>query len=412
MAQAPRLSIRTLTALSLLGFSAGLPNALTGITLSMWLTAAQVDVTQIGYLGAVWAPYALKFLWAPLLDRFSLPLFGRRRGWILLAQLLLIVTLSTLGSCDPATDLPWLALLALATAFISATQDIVIDAHRTDVCGVEQAVPGTAGYISGYRIALLLARTGAPLAVGLLLWPWAAVYQLLALTIGLGLVGTLLAPEAAPQPAATLRQTVIEPLRAFRRDHQPRQLLTIAIFISLFRFGDFLVAQWNAVFLLHLGFTNTEVGWMNALGLGTGIIGAIGGSLLLQRLGRDRGLWLAAGLQAASNLGYLMLALSGKSWATMTAVVVIENLCGGLGTAAFLAFLLSLCSPAWSGTQFALLSSLMQLLPIAVGAFTGAAVKHYGWPGFFAISVLAAAPSILLLPTFAPWTRSRPLESR
>lgn len=388
-----------------LGFSSGLPLFLTSKTLQAWLTVAQVDLTTIGLFSLVSLPYSLKFLWSPLLDRYMPPLLGRRRGWIALAQIALGVAVAGMAAQDPRRAVYVFAANALLIAFLSASQDIAVDAYRADVLEESEMGAGAAVYVLGYRVALLVTGSLALVLADRMSWPM--VYLCLGLLMLLSVGATLAAPEP-PQsrPPETMTQAVVEPFRDFFARWGVRGAL-ILFFITLYRFGDSLLGNMATPFLLKSGFSQTDVGAIQGgLGLGATIVGALAGGAVLSRIGIHRSLWVFGGLQAASNLMYWLLALS-PAYGLMVVSIVVENLCGGLATAGFVAFLMSLCSRRFSATQYALLTSLMAVSRDVLVAPAGRLAESLGWPGFFLLTLGAALPGLALLPVFAPWNASQ-----
>ncbi|HOV86299.1 MAG TPA: MFS transporter [Syntrophobacteraceae bacterium] len=384
-----------------LGFSSGLPLALTGSTLQAWMTVEKVDLRVIGIFSLVGLPYTLKVLWAPVMDRFTLPFLGRRRGWIGLAQVLLALGLVGLSFSSPAS-MPWLvAFLALTVAFLSASQDIVIDAYRADVLREGELGAGAATTVVGYRLALLVSGALALILSDHL--SWSHVYILMAVLMGGGLFFTLGAPEPEEKVVAprSLREAVWEPLVTYFHRSRAVEML---LFIMLYKLGDAIAGAMTTPFLLDMGFSRTDVGMANkALGLITTIVGTLAGGGIISKLGIHRSLWIFAFLQAGSNLTFTALAVAGKNYPIMVGAVAVENLCGGMGTAAFIAFMMSLCDKRFTATQYALLTSFMAVTRVVAGVPTGFMVNSLGWPMFYAVSVLGALPGILLLPRFAPW---------
>jgi PAT family beta-lactamase induction signal transducer AmpG len=400
-------SRRVLTMLGL-GFASGLPLALTGTTLQAWMASEQVDLRLIGIFSLVGLPYTLKVFWAPVMDRFSMPWLGRRRGWILLAQLLLGVSILAMGTVSPA-KMPWLvAFLAFAVAYLSASQDIVVDAYRADVLERTELGAGAATTVVGYRVALLVSGALALILSDHL--PWRTVYWLMALLMSVCVVFTLTAPEPLEkvQPPRSLQEAVIEPLASyFRRDGAAAML----IFIMVYKLGDALAGAMTTPFLLEIGFTRTDVGTVNkAFGLVSTIVGTLAGGAVIAHMGVNRSLWVFGFLQAASNLSFTLLALVGKHYPLMVASIGVENICGGMGNAAFIAFMMSLCDKRFTATQYALLTSFMAVTRILAGVPTGFMVHEMGWAVFYAATVLGAIPGILLLPRFAPWQRGVPVN--
>lgn len=394
---------RKILVLLLLGFSSGLPLALTGGTLQAWLTVKGVDLATIGLFALVGQPYTYKFLWAPLMDRYSIPLLGRRRGWLVVTQLALLGAIAWMGTLSPK-DSPWLlAGLALAVAFLSASQDIVFDAYRTDILGAQERGAGAAVSVFGYRIAMLVSGGLALiLADGWL--GWMGTYWLMAALMLVGVVTVWVAEEPATPPRAphTLGQAVREPLvEFFGRDGA----WLLLVLIVLYKLGDAFAGSLSTAFLLRgPGFSLTEVGLVNKwLGVGATILGALAGGALMARLRLYRALLLFGVLQAITNLGYMALALAGKSYVLMIGAVAAENLCGGMGTAAFVALLMAMCDRRHSATQYALLSALAALGRVYVGPAAGEMAKIFGWSEFFLFTFLVALPGIAML----VWQRRR-----
>lgn len=385
-----------------LGFSSGLPLAITGSTLQAWLTAEHVDLRLIGVFSLVGLPYTLKVLWAPVLDRFRLPWLGRRRGWILLTQGMLAGSIFALGACSPSA-MPWLVgWLAFLLAFLSASQDIVVDAYRADVLKEKELGAGAATTVVGYRLALLVSGAAALIASDYL--PWNQVYgAMAALMLGCS-VFTLIAPEPVEQVEAptSLRDAVWLPLASyFKRSGAVEMLL----FIMLYKLGDAIAGAMATPFLLDLGFSRSDVGTVNkAFGLLSTILGTLVGGGIIARIGINRSLWVFAFLQALSNLCFTGLAWVGKNYTVMVGAIAVENICGGMGNAAFVAFMMSLCDKRFTATQYAMLTSFMAITRVFAALPTGFAVHALGWAMFYAVSVLGAMPGILLLPRFAPWT--------
>ncbi len=394
---------RRIFLLLLLGFSSGLPLALTGATLQAWLTVSGVDLTTIGMFALVGQPYTYKFLWAPLMDRFTIPLLGRRRGWLVVTQLGLLATIAWMGTVVPERS-PWLlAGLALVVAFLSASQDIVFDAYRTDVLGAEERGAGAAVSVLGYRIAMLVSG-GLALILADEWLGWRGTYWLMAALMLVGVAATWAAaePSAPPRAPHTLEQAVREPLgEYFGRDGA---WILLAL-IVLYKLGDAFAGSLSTAFLIRgPGFSLTEVGVVNKwLGVIATIAGALAGGALMARLRLYRSLVLFGVLQAVTNLGYMLLALAGKSYVLMIAAVAAENLCGGMGTAAFVALLMAMCERRHSATQYALLSALAALGRVYVGPAAGAMAQSLGWPEFFFATFVIALPGVAML----VWQRRR-----
>ncbi|WP_396336444.1 AmpG family muropeptide MFS transporter [Fischerella sp. JS2] len=396
---------RKMAALLLLGFASGLPLLLIGNNLKAWMTQEQVDLAAIGWFSLASLPYSLKFLWSPFLDRFTPPFLGRRRGWLVVTQIALIVAIAFMAFQQPKQALQLLAINAIVIAFLSATQDIAADAYRTDVLTELEMGAGAAVFILGYRIALLVAGS-----LGLILadrMPWSAVYLFMAGIMVIGIFGVFIAPEPRQiSPPASLAEAVVLPFGEFFQRQGVIQGLLILVFITLYKLGDALLSNMATPFLLTIGFTKTDIGAIQVgMGLIATIVGALVGGVVLSKIGINRSLWVFGALQALSNLAYFILAQPqfSQNYQLLVLTINIENFCGGLGTAAFVAFLMSLCNQRFSATQYALLSSLMAVSRDILAAPAGAIAKSTGWPTFFLITIIAAVPGLLLLPVFAPW---------
>lgn len=396
---------RKMAALLLLGFGSGLPLLLIGNTLKAWMTVEKVDLAAIGWFSLTSLPYSLKFLWSPLLDRFTPPFLGRRRGWLLLTQLGLMIAIAFMAFEQPKQALQLLAINAIAIAFLSATHDIAADAYRTDVLTELEMGAGAAVFILGYRIALLVAGALALILSDIM--PWSSVYLLMSATMAIGIVGCLLGPEPKEIiPPASLAEAVILPFREFFQRRGLVSGLLVLLFITLYKLGDALLSNMATPFLLTIGFTKTAIGAIQVgMGLIATIVGALAGGAILSKIGINRSLWVFGALQALSNISYFILSQPqfAKNYQVMVLTINIENFCGGLGTAAFVAFLMSLCNQRFSATQYALLSSLMAVSRDILAAPAGKIAQSTGWPLFFLITIVAAVPGLLLLPVFAPW---------
>jgi PAT family beta-lactamase induction signal transducer AmpG len=383
--------------LLLLGFSSGLPLALTGATLQAWLAVEGIDIQAIGWFTLVGQPYVYKFLWAPLMDRYSIPLLGRRRGWLLVTQGALLLAIACMGTVSPKEAPFLLAGLALAVAFLSASQDIVFDAYRADVLGAEERGAGAAVSVLGYRIAMLVSGGLALILVDNWI-SWTQAYWLMAGLMLVGAAATWAAEEPATPPSApkTLAEAVREPLAEYFSRHGAWLLLLVII---LYKLGDAFAGTLTTAFLLRgAGFSLTDVGWANKwLGVGATILGLLIGGALMAKLRLFKSLLLFGFLQAFTNLGFMLLAAAGKSYPLMITVIAAENLCGGMGTAAFVALLMAMCDRRFSATQYALLSALASLGRVYVGPAAGALAESFGWTTFFFFTFLVALPGIAML---------------
>ncbi|MBI4348653.1 MAG: AmpG family muropeptide MFS transporter [Elusimicrobia bacterium] len=396
--------------ITLLGFSGGLPLYLTSKTLQAWMTVEKIDLATIGFFSLVAAPYSLKFLWSPFMDRYTPPFLGRRRGWMAVGQLLLALGLVAMALTGPKA-LHAFAAAALLVAFFSATLDIAIDAYRVDVLEPREMGAGAATYVLGYRCAMLLTGSAAFILADRM--SWSSVYLVLALAMLFGLAATLWAPEppAASQPPRSLTEAVVEPFRDFF-GRSPLHAGVILVFIALYRLADSFAQGMATPFLLQAGFTQSQVGAIQGgVGLAATIVGALSGGAVVARLGINRCLWVFGVLQLASNLGYYLISLFPTYW-VMFAAIVVENYCTGLVVAGFVAFYMSLCSPKYSATQYALLTSLNAFSRDVMVAPAGKIAAALGWPGFFLFTIAVGVPGMLLLPVFAPWRESLPFGAR
>ena len=384
-----------------MGFACGLPLLLTISVLQAWMKDEGVDLTVIGMMALVGLPYTLKFLWAPFLDRFSLPFLGRRRGWMLVAQLALMVSIAGLGQSDPVQH-PWLLVFAaFLVTFFSASQDIVVDAYRREDLADEELGLGSSLYVNGYRIGMLLASGGGLIMADYM--SFSMVYLILAGCMLPGVITTLLTPEPAT-PAGTpktIKEAVIDPLvEYFRRS----SALWILAFILLYKIGDTMASAMTTPFYLDIGFSKSEIGAVVKLfGFWATIAGGLAGGLMMIRLGINRSLWVFGFLQSLSTAGFAWLASVGYSVPLLSAVIAFENLSSGMGTAAYAALMASITNKKFTATQYALLTSLMGIPRVMASAPTGFLAKNVGWEPFFIICALIAIPGMLLLLKFAPW---------
>ena len=380
----------------LMGFSSGLPISLTAGTLQAWMTVAGVELRTIGIFGLAGLPYILKFLWSPFMDRFVPPVLGRRRGWIVLTQLGLMAGMCMMAFGSPGSA-PWsMAALALLVAFTSASQDIVVDAYRTDILHENERGAGVAVFVTGYRIAMLVSG-----ALALILSDrigWRNTYLLMAglMSVGIGAAFWGPEPEHSVIPPRSMQEAVWGPLKDF---FARRAAVMILLLIILYKLADAYAGAMTTPFLIRgLGFSPTDVGTVNkAFGLAALIVGATLGGTLMVKLGLFRSLLIFGIFQAISILSFVLLALVGKSYAFMIVAVALENFTAGMGTTAFLSLLMGLCNQRFSATQYALLSSLASLGRIFIAPTSGYVAESTGWPAFFFISALSGIPGLLLL---------------
>ena len=396
---APYLGVfrsRRVAAVLLFGFSSGLPLALTGGTLQAWLTVAGVKLETIAWFSWIGIPYLVKFLWSPVMDRYVPPWLGRRRGWALLTQGALALGIVGMALSPPDNALLALGAFAVWVAFASASQDIAIDAYRTDVLEPTERGTGAAVGVLGYRLAMLVSGGLALILADEI--GWRTTYFVMAAIMGCSMIVTLLAPDPS-SPAVvpkSLRVAVVEPLTEF---FARPGAIALLLLIMLYKFGDALAGTLTTAFLIRgVGFTPTDVGVINkGLGLVSLLAGALVGGALLSRMSLYRALMWFGLLQAISNLSFMFLAWAGKDYAWLVFAVGFENLASGMGTAAFVALAMSLCNASFSATQYALLSAIASLGRVLFGPVTGTMVNALGWPAFFFVTFVAAMPGLMLL---------------
>ncbi len=385
----------------LMGFASGLPLLLTIGLLQAWMRDEGVDIGKIGLLALAQLPYTLKFLWAPLLDRFAPPFLGRRRGWMLIFQVLLMAAIFGLGQTNPGLDPGAVGLMALLVSFFSASQDTVIDAYRREDLSDSELGLGSTYYIYGYRLGMLLASGG-----GLILadrMPYSAVYAIMAGSLLVGLITTLFTPEpkvteGTPQ---NFREAVVEPfVEFFKRDGA----ILLLLFIMIYKMGDWMASSMSTLFYLELGFSKTQIGSITKLfGFWMTIGGAFLGGVVMLRIGINKALWVFGFVQMVSTAGFVVLAKVGASLPLLTAVISFENLGTGCGAAALIAFNGARTNKKFTATQYALLTSIVGVPRSVFSAGTGYAVAALGWPLYFLGCTLIAIPGLLLLSRVAPW---------
>lgn len=392
----------------LLGISSGFPLALTGATLGYWMAENEVDIKTIGFFALVGSAYSLKFLWAPLIDKLHLPLFcnflGRRKGWMLFIQLLLVASIVLLGFTNPSVN-PWYtALFAVFVAFMSASQDIVIDAYRVEILDAEEQGAGAAAVTFGYRIGMLVSGAGALLLSGYG-FSWTEVYVLISLTTILGMIVALVGPRPEIEKKITTKKNfadwftdaVINPFRSFAGQ---KGWWVFLLFIVFFKLGDAMMSgQIMGAYYKELGFDKFTLAEITkGFGLVATIVGAFVGGALVSKFGIIKTLWAGAFLQASTNLMFALLYAVGDQNVPLLALSIgLDNFSGGIGTTAFVAFISHLCNLQYTATQYALLSSLSAIGRTTFSATGGVIIASVGWINFFILTTLAAAPGILLL---------------
>lgn len=397
---------RRVIAVLALGFSSGLPLLLVYSTLSARLQEAGVSLTAIGLFSWASTAYAIKFLWAPLVDRLPIPWLtrrlGRRRSWLIVAQLAVAATMLGLGSTDPAQNLVPVAAWAVALAFASATQDIAIDAFRIEILDERSQGAGAANVVLGYRFGMFAAGAGALIIADL--YGWFSAYAVMAVLMVVGIVATLGTPEpehaegASAEPttaAAWLGRAVVAPFADFAA--RPGWMAILA-FVLLYKYGDALLGVMANPFYLAIGFSLTEIGVVSkGYGLAMTLVGGIGGGLLVARLGILPALLVCGILQAVSNVVFAIQAMVGYSLPMLSVTIAVENLTGGAATAAFVAYLSSLCAPSYAATQYALLSSFAAAARTVLASGGGWLAEELGWVLFFLVTTAAAVPGLALL---------------
>jgi PAT family beta-lactamase induction signal transducer AmpG len=388
----------------LLGFSSGLPLMLTasGSTLQAWMTDASVDRATIGRFALIGLPYALKFLWAPFLDSFAPPWLGRRRGWALLTQIGLMASLVLLAFTDPTADIGTFALAALLVALFSASQDIVLDALRTEILTAEELGPGGSLYLTGYRLAMLV--SGAVALALSTTQPWHVVYLAMAALTGVGMLAILWVPEPRVPARAhpSFRERVLVPFAEFFKRHGAMEIL---LFVMLYKLPTLMATALTTNFLMGLGFEKIAIAAVSKVaGLIATVVGTLAGGALMVRMGVRRSLWIFGFAQAVGGGLFVLLAVLGKNYPAMVSVIVADNFLMGMGTAAIVGFMMSVCSKQFTGTQYALLSSLTAFTRVILVAPAGSLSESLGWTHFFIFSMLLAIPGLALLTRFNTWT--------
>lgn len=399
------------------GFASGLPLYLLLNLVPAWLRTEHIDLKVIGAFALIQFPYTWKFLWSPFLDHYALPLLGRRRGWMLLTQASLLVVIASLGGFSPQNDLGTIVLLATLLAFLSATQDIVLDAYRRELLLDNELGLGNAVHVNAYRIAGLI-----PGSVSLILadhLPWNVVFIITALFMIPGIVMTLMVKEPhRAAPPKTLREAVVEPFHEFITRKGWQSALLILAFLFFYKLGDSLCTALATPFYLDMGFTKSQIGLIakNA-GLWPAVIGALLGGIWMLKIGINRALWLFGAVQVISIFGFYWLAMQGHQ-AEVNAtnlfqlgfVIGLEAFGVGLGTAAFVAYIARTTHPAYTATQFALFTSLAAVPRTFVNATAGWLVEQLQWSGFFLLCAVLAIPGMLLLLKVAPWNGQKEMR--
>ena len=392
-------------AILFLGFSSGLPLYTLIYLMQAWLATSGLDVKALGLFALVTAPYTFKFLWAPFMDRYSLGPLGRRRGWMALTQLLLFLAMGAMGMLDPKTQLGLIAVFVAGVAFLSASQEVVIDAFRRESLSDAEQGLGAAVIVNAYKAAALI-----PSALGLVLadsLPWQAVFWIVAAFMLPGLACTLLVREPAVygEPPRNLQQAIVLPFREFvRRDGWNKALMIIA-FVLLYKLGDSMATALSTKFFLDIGFSTKQIGLAaNATGWWASLAGGVVGGVWMVKLGINRALWVFGVLQALAILGFAWLAQVGHNPVLLSAVYGFEAFAStGLGAAALVAFISRSTDPRYTATQYALFSSLAAVPRTFINSSVGFIVAETGWFMFFIVCFALAFPAMMMLPKIAPW---------
>ena len=386
------------------GFTSGLPLYVLFQLIPAWLTVEGVGLAEIGFFALVQFPYTWKFLWSPVMDRITLPFLGHRRGWMLVTQIALLISIGAMGYFKPDLSLWTVAYLSIAVAFFSASQDIVLDAYRRELLPDVELGIGNSIHVQAYRFSGLV-----PGALGLILadhFDWHIVFVIIALFMLVGIVMTLVIKEAIaePTPPRTMRDAVIQPFREFIGRAGFRPALLVLAFLFFYKLGDNMATALQTPFFIDVGFTLTQIGVIaKTAGLIAAIVGGIVGGLIMVKMSINRALWLFGVVQTVSILGFALLSEMGKNPWMLGVAVAFEYLGVGLGSAALVAFMARTTNPAFAATQLALFTALASVPRVFANATTGVIVEQIGWTNFFLLCTALAVPGMLLLIKVAPW---------
>ena len=386
------------------GFTSGLPLYLLIQLVPAWLRAEGVGLAEIGFFALIGFPYTWKFLWSPVMDRFTLPFLGHRRGWMLVTQVALLASIGVMGFIKPDLSIWTVAYLAAAVAFFSASQDVVLDAYRRELLPDVELGLGNAIHVQTYRLAGLV-----PGSLALILsdhLPWHMVFIVVALFMFVGIVLTLVIDEAIlePTPPKTMGEAIVEPFREFLGRKGPQTAALILLFLFLYKLGDSMATALQTPFFIDMGFSRTEIGSVAKFAaLVASIFGGLFGGVVMIKLGINRALWIFGVVQVVSILGFALLSVVGTNLWMLGVANAFEYLGVGLGTAAFVAFIARTTNPAFAATQFALFTALTAVPRTLANAVTGVIVEQIGWTSFFLLCTVLAIPGMLLLFKVAPW---------
>jgi Major Facilitator Superfamily. len=384
--------------LFLLGFSSGLPLLLTASTLQAWFTVSGVNLITIGLLSLVAQPYVYKVLWAPLMDRFRLPFLGRRRGWMFLTQLLLLFAIAGFAVLDPAKNTLAMGVLALVVAFLSASQDIVVDAYRTEILPPQKYGLGAAWYVNGYRVGMIL--SGGLALVIADVWGWSATYLLMGLCMMVGLLTTWFSREPSTSLSVavptTLKQAIVGP---FQQLLSKDRIVLLLLLVITYKLGDGFVLNLTNTFLLRdLGFSLTVIGtFYKTFSLVACLLGILCSGWLMQKLTLSQALFRFGIAQALSSLVFVALSLAGKNTALLGSAIAIDFFCNGMATAAFVALLMSLCDSRYTATQFAILTGLGAIGRVFLGPLAAMLAAKVGWTYFYLCTFMIYLLPVMLI---------------
>ncbi len=393
------------------GFTSGLPLYIIFSLLPAWLRTEGIDLATIGLFALIQIPYTWKFIWSPLMDRYAPPFLGRRRGWLLVTQVFLLVNVAVLGMFDPQHSVWTIAYLCAAVAFFSASQDVVIDAYRREILPDEELGLGNSIHVNAYRVSGLIPGSLALILADHL--PWDTVFLIVASFMLVGIGMTLIINEPITKGAPkTLKEAVVDPFKEFIGRKGWQSALLILMFIFLYKIGDNMATALATPFYLDLGFSMTEIGLIakNAA-LWPAIIGGMLGGLLMVKIGINRALWLFGLVQIITIIGFVILAEAGNDKIILAIVISLEYLGVGLGTAAFVAFIARSTHPKYTATQLALFTALAAVPRTFVNASVGYIVETIGWTQFFILCTVLAIPGMLLLIKVAPWNEPEPAST-
>jgi len=389
------------------GFTSGLPLYVLFQLIPGWLRVEGVGLAEIGFFALVQFPYTWKFLWSPVMDRFTLPFLGHRRGWMIVTQVLLLLSIGVMGFLKPGLNLLIVAYLSAVVAFFSASQDIVLDAYRRELLPDVELGLGNAIHVQAYRLSGLV-----PGALGFILadhFAWHIVFVIIALFMFVGIIMTLVIDEAItdPTPPKTLRDAVIDPFRDFIGRAGLAPALLVLAFLFLYKLGDNMATALQSPFFIDVGFTLTQIGAIaKTAGLIAAIVGGMVGGLIMVKVSINRALWLFGVVQIVSILGFALLSDIGPNPWMLGFVVAFEYLGVGLGSAALIAFMARTTNPAFAATQLALFTALASVPRVFANAVTGVIVEQVGWTSFFLLCTALAVPGMLLLFKVAPWNEA------